>query len=111
MLVVSHFRYDEDDLDRPLAELGSCIEQFARFPGYVSGSVGRSLDEPALWLLTTAWRDVGSYRRALSSYEVKAEVMPLLSRAIDEPSAYEVLAGDGATAVDEANEAKPRVVG
>ncbi|HSS66940.1 MAG TPA: antibiotic biosynthesis monooxygenase, partial [Nocardioidaceae bacterium] len=65
-------------------------------------------DEPSLWLLTTEWRDVGSYRRALSSYEVKAQVVPLLSRAIDEPSAFEVLAGDGATPGDEANEAKPR---
>jgi len=43
-----------------------------------------------LWTLTTRWRDTGSYRRALSSFEVKAVAVPLLSRAIDEPTAYEV---------------------
>jgi hypothetical protein len=36
------------------------------------------------------WRDVGSYRRALSSYDVKVTAVPLLSRALDEPSAYEL---------------------
>ena len=34
---------------------------------------------------------VGSYRRALSSYEVKMHAVQLLSEAIDEPSAFEVL--------------------
>jgi hypothetical protein len=108
MLVVSRFRYADGEVDRPLAELTSCVEQFARLPGYESGSIGRALDDPGLWLLTTGWRDVGSYRRALSSYDVKAQVVPLLSRAIDEPSAYEVLAGDGSTASTEPNTAKPR---
>jgi hypothetical protein len=115
MLVVSRFRYANDDgVDRPLAELRSCVEHFSRFAGFVSGTVGRALDDPGLWLLTTTWQDVGSYRRALSSYDVKVEVVPLLSRAIDEPSAYEVLATEGAGLTHgaheayEANQAKPR---
>ena len=37
------------------------------------------------------WEDVGAYRRALSSYDVKVTAVPLLSRAVDEPSAYEVV--------------------
>jgi hypothetical protein len=108
MLVVSRFRYPDGDVDRPLDDLRSCVEGLARFSGFVSGTVGRALDDPTLWLLTTTWQDVGSYRRALSSYEVKAQVVPLLARAIDEPSAYEVLAGDGEAGAHEANEAKPR---
>ena len=36
----------------------------------------------------TRWKDVGSYRRALSSYDVKMAAVPTLSRAVDEPSAY-----------------------
>ena len=32
----------------------------------------------------------GAYRRALSAYDVKLDAVPLLSRALDEPSAYEI---------------------
>jgi hypothetical protein len=39
------------------------------------------------------WENVGSYRRALSPYEVKLTAVPLLSLAIDEPTAYEDLPG------------------
>jgi len=35
--------------------------------------------------------NVGSYRRALSPYDVKMAAVPLLSEAIDEPTAYEDL--------------------
>ena len=34
---------------------------------------------------------MGAYRRALSSYDVKLHAVPTLSRALDEPSAYEVV--------------------
>ena len=54
--------------------------------------------------MVTRWRDVGSYRRALSSYDVKVGAVPLLSRAIDEPSAYETLE-------DDLNESRPRELG
>ena len=63
----------------------------AERPGYVDGQVGRNLDDPTLWVLTTRWENVGAYRRALSSYDVKLHAVPLLSRALDEPSAYEVV--------------------
>jgi hypothetical protein len=58
-----------------------------------------------LWVLETRWTNVGSYRRALSAYDVKLGAVPLLSRAIDEPSAYEVLDEGGTAAL---NEARPR---
>jgi hypothetical protein len=57
--------------------------------GFVSADLGRNLDDPGLWTVTTRWRDVGSYRRALQGYESKVVVVPLLSLAIDEPSAYD----------------------
>jgi hypothetical protein len=71
------------------AELQTALETLADRSGYVEGRIGRNIDDPTLWLLTTTWVDVGSYRRALSSYEVKVGVVPLLSRAVDEPSVYE----------------------
>lgn len=105
MLVVSRFRYDEELTEQAQSELGRCVEAFAQRPGYLSGTVGRAMDDPSLWVLTTVWANVGAYRRALSAYEIKLHVVPLLSKAIDEPSAYEVLIGAGAA---EPNEAKPR---
>ncbi|MBA2444076.1 MAG: antibiotic biosynthesis monooxygenase [Nocardioidaceae bacterium] len=97
MLAISRFRYDEDLTDQARTELGVCLEHLAARPGFASGTVGRALDDPAMWVLTTAWDNVGAYRRALSSYEIKMYVVPLLARAIDEPSAYEVIIGEGAT--------------
>jgi quinol monooxygenase YgiN len=105
LVVVNRFRVDEDvagfreDAHRALAAL-------AVMPGYVAGRVARNLDEPDLWLLTTTWGDVGSYRRALSSYDVKVAAVPLLSRAIDEPSAYETTEPGGVE-----NEQRPRTLG
>ena len=72
----------------PAAALG-------RRPGFVDGTVGRNVDDADLWLLSTRWENVGSYRRALSAYDVKLAAVPVLSTAIDEPSAYEVVDADG----------------
>ena len=105
MLAISRFTYDEDLADKALSELESCVRQFSTRPGFVRGTVGRALDDPTIWVLATSWEHVGAYRRALSSYDIKMHVVPLLSYAIDEPSAYEVLVGEGAT---EPNEAKSR---
>lgn len=62
-------------------------------PGYRSGELTRSLDEPSHWCLVTRWESVGAYRRALGHFDVRVSVVPLLSDALNEPSAYEVLLG------------------
>jgi quinol monooxygenase YgiN len=98
VLVVNRFRADDLALRLDLeAALAVLLEQ----PGCEDGRVGRNVDDPELWVMVTRWRDVGSYRRALSSYDVKVGAVPLLSRAIDEPSAFEDLDG-------ELNESVPR---
>ncbi|MBO9520379.1 MAG: antibiotic biosynthesis monooxygenase [Nocardioidaceae bacterium] len=84
MLVVNRFRGAELRADLEAA-LGVLRER----PGFEHGELGRNVDDPELWVLVTRWADVGSYRRALSSYEVKVAAVPMLSRALDEPSAYE----------------------
>ena len=71
------------------AELESGREVLAEAAGFISGTIGQNLDEPTLWVLTTEWENVGSYRRALSSTRAKLEAIPVLARAIDEPGAYE----------------------
>ncbi|HVN12638.1 MAG TPA: antibiotic biosynthesis monooxygenase family protein [Kineosporiaceae bacterium] len=60
-------------------------------PGCRAAVVGRAADDPTLWTLTTRWESVGQYRRALSSYEVKLHAVPLMYRAVDEPTAFEEL--------------------
>ena len=91
MLVVNRFRVPVEDGEGFRAELATAHAALAERPGYVEGHVGRNLDEPTLWVLTTRWDNVGAYRRALSAYDVKLQAVPLLSRAVDEPSAYEVV--------------------
>ncbi len=102
MLAISRFRYDEDAAARAEDELGRCLDGMSGCRGYLSGAVGRALDDQTLWVVETRWKSVGDYRRALSSYDMKLTVVPLLSRALDEPSAFEVVVGEGAT--------KPNVV-
>jgi len=67
-----------------LAALAAC-------KGYLSGRLARALDDPTHWSILTEWDTVGSYRRALSSFDVKVNATPLLAQSLDEPSAYEVL--------------------
>ena len=71
------------------ADLATARDALAACAGYAGGEIGRNLDDPELWVLTTRWANVGSYRRALSSYDVKLRAVVVLSRALDEPSAYE----------------------
>ena len=105
MLVVNRFRVAE--VGRGSFRRATCAAHglLAARPGYVDGTVGRNVDDPSLWVLQTRWADVGSYRRALSAYDVKVGAVPLLSRALDEPSAYEVVGEDAL------NEAVPRDLG
>ncbi len=89
MLVVNRFRVAEDAEPGFRGELEAALAVLAQQQGYADGRLGRNVDDPELWTMVTRWRDVGSYRRALSSYDVKLGAVPILSRAIDEPSAYE----------------------
>ncbi|HET6625961.1 MAG TPA: antibiotic biosynthesis monooxygenase family protein [Nocardioidaceae bacterium] len=108
MLVVNRFRVAEQDGEAFRRDVTEAHALLAQRPGYVDGSVGRNVDEPTTWVLVTRWQNVGSYRRALSAYEVKLGAVPLLSRAVDEPSAYEIVGPqDGARL----NEQLPRSLG
>ncbi|MDQ3480402.1 MAG: antibiotic biosynthesis monooxygenase [Actinomycetota bacterium] len=103
MLVVNRFRVDEADAESFREQLARAHDVLAACPGYVGGTVGRNLDDQSIWLLTAQWENVGSYRRALSSYDVKVHAMAVLAKAIDEPSAYEVVTGS-----DDLNRDVPR---
>src|ERR1700759_2923259 len=71
VLVVNRFRVTEDDAERFRAALEAALAVLAQQKGYADGQLGRNVDDPSLWVMVTRWQDVGCYRRALSSYDVK----------------------------------------
>lgn len=87
MLVLIRFRVVEPELFG--ARVDEALAVLRARPGFEEADLVRNLDEDDLWALVMRWRDVGSYRRALQGYEAKVAVVPLLSEALDEPSAYE----------------------
>jgi quinol monooxygenase YgiN len=89
VIVVNRFRVPEAEQADFRDELQRARETLAVQRGYLAGRIGRNLDDPELWVLTTEWEGPGAYRRALSAYDVKIAAVPTLSRALDEPSAYE----------------------
>ena len=89
MLVVNRFRVPADHAASFREDLETAREALAACDGYAGGEIGRNVDDPDLWVLSTRWENVGGYRRALSSYDVKLRAVMTLSQAIEEPSAYE----------------------
>jgi quinol monooxygenase YgiN len=89
MHAIARFQVQLKDAVDFRAELEAVKAVLAEAAGFKSGTVGQNLDEPTLWVLSTEWENVGSYRRALSSTRAKLEAIPILARAIDEPGAYE----------------------
>ncbi|WP_026929096.1 antibiotic biosynthesis monooxygenase [Glycomyces tenuis] len=91
MLVLYRFAVSEGETEDFSRDAEAALAALASCDGYVRGRLGRAVDEDETWLLLTEWAGVGSYRRALSNYQVKMAT-PLLSRALPEASAFEVLA-------------------
>ncbi len=76
MLVVNRFRVPEDDAAGFREDLEAALALLAQQRGYADGRLGRNVDDPTLWVMVTRWKDVGSYRRGLSSYDVKVGAVP-----------------------------------
>ncbi|MGW7686051.1 antibiotic biosynthesis monooxygenase family protein [Kribbella sp. NPDC054772] len=91
MFVVIRFRVAESEQAGFGERLQAAVEVLGQQKGFVAARTGRNVDDPELLALTLEFENVGSYRRALSPFEVKMTAVPLLSEALDEPSAYEDL--------------------
>lgn len=89
MIALTRFRVPDSETDTFVAQANAAVTVLIQRVGCVSADFGRNVDEPSLWTITTRWQNIGSYRRALQGFESKMIVVPLLSRAIDEPSAYD----------------------
>ena len=103
MLVLTRFSVAPDEEESFRRDLEEALAVLAAQRGFVSGEVGRNVDEPTLWVLQTRWDGPGAYRRALSAYDVKVRAWGTLGRALDEPTAYEVVVPG-----EPLNDARPR---
>jgi heme-degrading monooxygenase HmoA len=92
MLVMTRVRVPDGEGEAFRTGAEDLLELLAGMTGFVRGHLGRAVDQPDLWVLSTEWDGVGAYRRALSSYDVKMTAPEALAHAVQEPSAYEVLA-------------------
>ena len=90
MLAVNRFRVPPQDEDDFFRAARAAVDFMTSREGAESIDLVRNLDEPDLWAIVGRWANVGSYRRAFNGYEAKIVLVPLLSRAIDEPGAYDV---------------------
>lgn len=60
-------------------------------PGYRRGQLGEAVDEPGRWVLVTEWDGLGSYRRAMSAYDVRLATAALPGLAAELASAFDVV--------------------
>lgn len=92
-------RFDEPDEPEAFTAQGElALGALGRCAGFEGGELARSTDEPRTWVLCTRWANVGSYRRALSAYDVKLHATPFMYQARDEVSGFEpVLSADAGT--------------
>jgi quinol monooxygenase YgiN len=88
VIVVSRFRVPEGERASFEVVAAPAVQLLSAQAGLISVDFGVNLDDPELWVLVTKWVDVGSYRRALGSAN-RIVLWPLLSLAIDEPSAFD----------------------
>ena len=92
MLVLTRLQIPSGAQDVVRAGAGDLLVLLSGLTGFVRGHLGQAPDDPQLWVLATEWEGVGAYRRALSSYDVKVTAPAVMAFAVDEPSAFEVLA-------------------
>ena len=93
MLLVSRFRVAAEREEEFLARARRALALLTMARGCRRGSLGRAVDATDRWVLVVEFDSVVAYRRALSPFQVREEVVPLLAEAlVDEPGAYETLA-------------------
>lgn len=91
MLSVMRHTVPEEDQAAFLDDAAEALDALGRCPGYLRGRVGRAVDDPLEWAVVIEWENVGSCRRALSSYDVRVRMVPLLATGQAEPVGFEVL--------------------
>ena len=92
MLALTRLRVPDADAAATEAAARAVLADLAGRPGCLRGWLGRSGDDPGLWVLATEWDGTGAYRRGLSAYDVKISFAPLMRYVVNEPGAFEIVA-------------------
>jgi quinol monooxygenase YgiN len=96
VVIVTRFIVPDGSPERAgefVANAARLRDAFQTRPGHTRTTLARSLEEPTHWVLVSEWERVGDWRRSLSAYDVRVEVMPLMAHAENEPAVYENLDG------------------
>jgi hypothetical protein len=91
VIAITRFRVPIEDSETFTDQVSTVLRALSACPGYRSGRLGRTVDDPTLWALVTDWDGAGFYRRALGADDVRMTFIPLSALAIDEPGAYEIV--------------------
>ncbi|QFG25683.1 antibiotic biosynthesis monooxygenase [Actinomadura sp. WMMB 499] len=91
MIAITRYRVPGAEADGFAARMSAVLTALSASPGFRTGRLARTVDEPVLWALVTEWDGAGFYRRALGVPAVRMEFIPLAAYAVDEPGAYEVV--------------------
>lgn len=67
------------------------VELCAESPGFLSSELGQSTDSLEDFTLIHRWANVGAYRKFLSRYEIKLEVIPFLSTFTKDSVTVEII--------------------
>lgn len=91
MIAITRYRVPIEDAETFTDQVNAVLQALSAYPGYLSGRLGRTVDDPTLWALITEWEGAGYYRRGIGGYDVRVMFIPLSALAIDEPGAYEIV--------------------
>lgn len=95
MLLVRHYRVEAGDIGGFTARARRAIELLTAQPGCRRATLARATEDGQTWLLVAEFDSVNAYRRALSPFDVREHVVPLLSEpdqtGTGDPSTFESL--------------------
>lgn len=93
IVVVTKVDLSEGD---ELVTMRLCMDTLANNPGCLGVELGRSMDSEVEHVLVSRWSNVGFYRKALSNYQVKVEVIPFISVRTSDSFTAEIVQVTGA---------------
>ena len=79
MLLVRHYRVGAGDAAGFTARARRAIELLTAQPGCLRVTLARATEDGQTWLLVAEFESVNAYRRALSPFDIREHVVPLLS--------------------------------
>ncbi|RJQ80571.1 hypothetical protein D5S17_08385 [Pseudonocardiaceae bacterium YIM PH 21723] len=92
VLLVCRFVVPPAETEAFLARARRAVELLTAGPGCSGADLGRATEADDRWVLSVRFDSIVAYRRALSPFPVREEVIPLLAEALaDEPAAYELV--------------------